>query len=200
MIAEKKCTVCKQVKPVSEFYKDIQRGDGLYTKCKKCHASLVAAWQQKNVEKFRQINRAWKKSHPEKHKEQSLASQRRHPERKSAYGMLWREKNPEYGRNWRKNNLDKIRNYQQTRNARQKGNGGNLTLKEWYAILDFYGHRCLRCGRTDVKLTIDHVLPIFLGGTHTIDNVQPLCGPCNSSKRYKHIDYRKELYHETTRN
>jgi len=72
-------------------------------------------------------------------------------------------------------------------------------LEEWGAILEFFGHRCLRCERTDVKLTIDHVLPIFLGGAHIIDNVQHLCGPCNSSKRDKHIDYRKELYHETPR-
>jgi 5-methylcytosine-specific restriction endonuclease McrA len=199
MITEKKCTICKQVKPFSEFYKDAQRRDGFYNKCKQCHASLVAAWQQKNIDKFKQIKKEWKKSHPEKHKEQSIASQRRHPERRRAYGMLWREKNPEYGSNWRQNNLEKICNYSQTRRARLLGNGGNLTTEEWRAILDFYGHRCLRCGRADVKLTIDHVLPIFLGGTHTIDNVQPLCGPCNSSKKDKHIDYRKELYHETPR-
>jgi 5-methylcytosine-specific restriction endonuclease McrA len=33
-----------------------------------------------------------------------------------------------------------------------------------------------------------------MGGTHTVDNVQPLCGPCNSRKHANHIDYRKELY------
>ncbi len=60
MITEKKCTVCKQIKPVSEFYKDAQAGDGLYTKCKKCHATFVAAWQQKNADKCKQINKEWK--------------------------------------------------------------------------------------------------------------------------------------------
>lgn len=198
MITEKKCTVCKQIKPVSEFYRDVRAGDGLYTKCKKCHAKFVAAWQSKNAEKFKQINKEWKKSNPEKHRIQSLTAARRHPEERKAYNCKWRAKNPDYGKNWRKNNPDKIRNYQQIRRARMFGNGGKLTIEEWYAILDFYNHRCLRCGRTDVKLTIDHVIPIFLGGTHTIDNVQPLCGPCNSSKRDKHIDYRKELYHETS--
>ena len=199
MITEKKCTICKQLKPVSEFYKDTQRGDGFYTKCKKCHALLVANWQQKNSEKFRQVNREWKKTHPENRRIHSRTAARRHPDKRRAYGILWREKNPDYGRNWRRNNLDKVRNYQQIRYVRQKGNGGNMTVDEWHSILDFYGHRCLCCGRDDVKLTIDHVLPIFLGGTHTVENVQPLCGPCNSSKRFKHIDYRKEFYHETSR-
>ncbi len=74
-----------------------------------------------------------------------------------------------------------------------------MTPDEWNAVLEFYGHRCLCCGRDDVKLTIDHVLPIFLGGAHTVENVQPLCGPCNSSKGHKHIDYRKERFHATTR-
>ena len=44
-----------------------------------------------------------------------------------------------------------------------------------------------------VKDTLAHI-------THwKADNVQPLCGPCNSSKRDNHIDYRKEYDHETSR-
>lgn len=197
MITEKKCTACKEIKPIKEFYKDAAHKDGYYNKCKKCHARLVSNWQKKNEEKFRELNLQWKKAHPEKHRQHTIDSQRRHPEQKRAREKKWREKNPEYGSNWRKNNPDKIRNYQQIRRARLAGNGGLLTTEEWNAILEFYGHKCLCCGRSDLKLTIDHVLPIFLGGRHTVDNVQPLCGPCNSRKKNKHIDYRKEYYHET---
>jgi 5-methylcytosine-specific restriction protein A len=31
--------------------------------------------------------------------------------------------------------------------------------------------------------TADHKIPISRGGTHDLDNLQPACGPCNSSKR-----------------
>ena len=103
------------------------------------------------------------------------------------------------GYRWWKNNKDKRRNYAHIRRARTIDNGGNLTVEEWNAILDFYGHKCLCCGRGDVKLTIDHVIPVFHGGKHSADNVQPLCGPCNSRKKDKHIDYRKEYFHETSR-
>jgi 5-methylcytosine-specific restriction endonuclease McrA len=199
MITEKKCTICKQVKPVSEFYKGSHSKDGYYSRCKICHGKAVKDWQENNSEHFKQIKKVWKKAH---HREHSLHNKKwasENPDKVQEMMKEWRQKNPEYGSNWRKNNLDKIRNYEHVRRARMRGNGGNLTTEEWHTILNFYDHRCLCCGRTDVKLTIDHVLPIFLGGKHTIDNVQPLCGPCNSSKRDKHIDYRKELYHETSR-
>ena len=54
-----------------------------------------------------------------------------------------------------------------------------------------YEHRCLACG-IDGALTIDHVIPVSKGGPNTADNVQPLCGPCNSSKGTNTIDYRPE--------
>ena len=33
----KTCTTCKIEKPESEFYKDSQKSDGIYSNCKKCH-------------------------------------------------------------------------------------------------------------------------------------------------------------------
>lgn len=48
-------------------------------------------------------------------------------------------------------------------------------------VFDRDGHACLRCGATD-SLTLDHVFPWSLGGPDTVDNLQTLCGRCNSSK------------------
>lgn len=65
-------------------------------------------------------------------------------------------------------------------------------MGEWTALKVAYGFRCLACGQhePDIKLTIDHVLPLSLGGTNAIGNIQPLCGPCNSSKGATEKDYR----------
>ena len=195
----KRCISCQELKPIADFYKDARGKDGYYARCKVCHAKAVKRWQLENPEKFKEANKRWKKAHKKKRAEESKEWAKSHPEYRYEIGKKWRADNPDYGKNWRINNRDKIRNYSQRRRARIAGNGGELTLEEWNAILDFYGHKCLCCGRDNVKLTIDHVVPIFQGGKHSADNVQPLCGPCNSRKKDKHIDYRKEKYHASSR-
>ena len=68
--------------------------------------------------------------------------------------------------------------------------GGSYTLEEWKALLNFCGNKCLCCGRGDVELHADHIIPVAKGGTSNIDNIQPLCASCNSRKGAKTIDYR----------
>lgn len=196
----KKCASCLEVKPLSEFYKDANRKDGLYPRCKKCHYKTANKWRKNNLEKVEADRKERRASYRETERRYARQWAKDHPDRVHEKLEEWRTANPEYGKNWRKNNKDKIKNYAATRKARLAGNGGDLTVEEWHAILDFYDHRCLCCGRDDVKLTIDHVLPILHGGKHSADNVQPLCGPCNSRKKDKHIDYRKEKYHASSRN
>lgn len=68
--------------------------------------------------------------------------------------------------------------------------------EEWLAVLDEYGGKCLRCGTTD-NVTKDHIQPISRGGSNDINNLQPLCGPCNSWKHTKTIDFRSILSEAT---
>lgn len=76
------------------------------------------------------------------------------------------------------------------RRARKAGAGGSVSAKEWRAILDKYDNKCLCCGSTE-NLTMDHVIPLAKGGSHTPGNIQPLCLSCNSRKYTKVIDYRQ---------
>jgi 5-methylcytosine-specific restriction endonuclease McrA len=66
---------------------------------------------------------------------------------------------------------------------------GKITAQEWRDVLEKYDYKCLCCG-TDKNITMDHVIPLKLGGTNTKDNVQPLCKTCNFKKHIKIIDYR----------
>ena len=43
------------------------------------------------------------------------------------------------------------------------------------------GYRCVRCGAAE-DLAVDHIYPWSRGGPDTLDNLQALCKPCNSSK------------------
>ncbi len=43
------------------------------------------------------------------------------------------------------------------------------------------GYCCLCCGSTRSP-TVDHIVPVYRGGTHDLDNLQTLCKTCNSKK------------------
>jgi 5-methylcytosine-specific restriction endonuclease McrA len=76
--------------------------------------------------------------------------------------------------------------------ARRRGyQGDHFTGSEWLALVAACGGRCLRCGDlASLDLTVDHIVPLALGGTNTIENIQPLCSACNGIKGCGIMDYR----------
>ena len=57
-----------------------------------------------------------------------------------------------------------------------------------YAVLQRDNSTCQRCGANihntpNVKLVIDHKIPVDLGGETTIDNLWTLCSNCNGGKQ-----------------
>jgi 5-methylcytosine-specific restriction protein A len=70
--------------------------------------------------------------------------------------------------------------------------GGVFTAAEWRSIKAAQGYTCLRCGRREpeIRLTVDHVIPLSRGGPNVAANVQGLCGPCNKAKGSSSTDYR----------
>ena len=49
-------------------------------------------------------------------------------------------------------------------------------------ILRRDGHRCQYCGRTDVTLTVDHIVPKSNSGEDTWENLVTACVECNNKK------------------
>jgi len=78
---------------------------------------------------------------------------------------------------------------EQRRRAREQNAIGSFTAEEWNALCDRYDYRCLCC-REQKALTADHVIPLHLGGSNRISNIQPLCLSCNSKKGLRMVDYR----------
>jgi 5-methylcytosine-specific restriction endonuclease McrA len=70
------------------------------------------------------------------------------------------------------------------RHSRIKKTGGSFSLKEWNELKKKYGYKCPKCGKKEpnIKLTVDHIVPISKGGNSFITNIQPLCGICNCKK------------------
>lgn len=69
---------------------------------------------------------------------------------------------------------------QRLHEARERG---SHTEEEWAAVVDEFDRRCVQCGcRPADEPAKDHIVPICLGGSDAIDNLQPLCRTCNSGK------------------
>lgn len=183
----KTCIVCGVTKPLSEFYKNSHcTTDGHEGRCKECRKAYQKEYKETHSEQVRDANR--------KH----VAEKKEHY---AEYHKRWREKNYEYkaesDRRWRSNNPERVKDQRRVQNARRRAlvvnAQGKYTPKEWRELKSRYGNRCLACGKTEpeVKLTPDHVIPLSLGGSNSIDNIQPLCWSCNAAKQARStIDYR----------
>lgn len=68
------------------------------------------------------------------------------------------------------------------------GNGKRsvISTRQRYRILELASFRCVACGATpskdDVKLHIDHIVPVSRGGSSDESNLQVLCEMCNLGK------------------
>ncbi|WP_457548724.1 HNH endonuclease [Archaeoglobus sp.] len=51
-----------------------------------------------------------------------------------------------------------------------------------FEVLSRQGHRCAFCGKFLKIYEFDHVVPVALGGTSDVNNVQALCPECHSFK------------------
>lgn len=104
-------------------------------------------------------------------------------------GILRGEKSPRYI-DGKSQTAEYVRRASHMRRVKKMQNGGIYTLLEWIALCAKFGNRCLCCGRDDVQLTVDHIVPVSMGGSNDISNIQPLCKSCNSRKHQKIVDYR----------
>lgn len=63
-IISKQCSKCKQIKPLSEFYKDKSKRDGFYSSCTLCHSAQSRKYQKSAKGKASQKKRylKWQRS------------------------------------------------------------------------------------------------------------------------------------------
>ena len=185
---QKFCAMCRKVmknKQTKQWRKD--NPERVY--------QLRKDWDARNHDKVIENGRRWKRNNPEKHRAGSKRWAKNNPDKVNGYRCKRRElKGDEvraYARDWSKTkkgkksqaNKRKTESYKnaQRKHRQQKRTAGEFPTALWNAKLESLGHKCVKCGSDEV--TVDHIVPVSKGGTNHIDNLQPLCRPCNSGKK-----------------
>lgn len=151
--------------------------------CLQCKKDNTRRWREGNKEHLLEYARTYREK-----------NRQRIRDRHRGYSRQWYRKNreglAEKNRRWQKQNPEKVAAISSRYRARKMGSDGNFTTEEFRRLCEKYGNRCLCCGRDDVALHADHVVPLTRGGRNDISNIQPLCKSCNSAKATRIIDYR----------
>jgi 5-methylcytosine-specific restriction endonuclease McrA len=186
----KHCGQCGSTKARIEFYRAAYCGDGLATSCKLCAKSYASEWAKANAERNRANTARWIKANPEMRKDAVAKWRQANADKLKADFIKWRNANPD------RSLAISVRHTIRRRNAKA-ASGGSFTARQWRALVDEFGSRCVCCGIMPPKLSVDHVVPLMRGGSNLIENIQPLCLSCNRAKNVNATDYRDTPFMRT---
>ena len=185
------CSKCKELLGLDRFYKAKAGSMGVQGYCKSCAKEMSREYEQKR---------------------------KGSKERKEYYRNAWqvRKDDPKYQAThakWLDENKERVKEqaaeyyrinkvymlvYRSNQNAAKKGVYGTLAAVDWKFILNLTDHKCIACDSSD-NITVDHVLPMAMGGLNLIENIQPLCLYCNLKKGKRSVDFRTEEFNQQVR-
>jgi len=171
----KTCTLCKENKEYSEFYKQSKAKNGLSPVCKVCVRDKSAAYRKVNLEKTRASVAKWQKTNPKKAITSSTAYYRANIEKIKAYNSAKYQANAE--KVIAQTTAYRIANPEKVREQQLKRKFG-ITLEQYGIMLIQQEDRCAICRkhRSEFKknFAVDH-------NRETGKVRALLCGPCNTS-------------------
>ena len=171
----KRCSSCNEWKPYEQFHRGNGYRDGYTGQCKRCRWLVQKAYRSKSPEVHRESVKRWYIRHG------------------NAYFKKWQQQNRTIVRkasnDWKKRNSERSTHYVNQYRARRLSAPGSHTQEEWTALCQRVKYRCVACG-LQTALTRDHIVPLAVGGSDYINNIQPLCKPCNSRKGVASTDFR----------
>ena len=178
----KRCSKCKEEKSLEEFYKNKARRDGVTPICKSCRRESQKKYREENPGKVLE----GKKKYYEENRDKVAESQKKYREENRDKVAEIQKK---YYKKYREENPLKIRAHRHKRRALKKATAVepidlNLVWDDSFGI-------CFLCGTPmdrqytypDPRLpSLEHIIPLSRGGTHTYDNLTYTHLQCNNRK------------------
>lgn len=184
---KKTCSVCKQIKPLTDYYKQlkINKNREEYTyyhpECKECAKLRATLWIEKNPEKYKIYRRKYD-SNPK----------RKEPQYRFNKTRL---ENGRY-REWMRNNPEKSKMYRENHIKHE------ISEEEWIRCKNYFTNEngewcCAYCGflhKDHTKKRLNkiykqdlHKEHVAHDGNNDLSNCIPSCQRCNSSKHTKNM-------------
>lgn len=169
MLPSKRCSDCKEIRPLSQFHKRRASPDGLAYRCVDCVKTALVQWRADNPGAFK----AWSEKNP-----------------RDEYRREWYAKNregqPERYAAWARANPDKKNALIAKRRAAQLN--ATPPWADLNAIQAFYTEAARLTKETGIRHEVDHIVPLQgdqVCGLHHEGNLQILTRSENARKRNK---------------
>lgn len=172
------CVTCQVPKQPAEFHKDNSNSDGYRNECKTCVLKRERNRYANDSDRYRELRRQQRAQDIERFRAVDMARYHRNRDKRIALATAA---------------FHKRRALMLTIET-DKG----ITVP---ALRKIHGDQCCYCKTTMVfksqpaalgikpeRATIEHILPLSRGGTHTFDNVTLACHSCNVRKNSKTVD------------
>ena len=167
--------------------------------CRSAHADVARTWRRLNPDAAAEISRRYSRSHPrtrsDAQRKRAAERQRewvkKYPDKVLEYREAHRREAVEASREWQEENRERSLSHRRASNhkrrARRHSSSGSHTGADIRAQLDLQRGRCFYCrAKVGSGYHVDHVVPLFLGGSDGPENIVISCPACNMSKGRKH--------------
>ncbi len=169
--------------------------------CKRGHIAERSTKDAICQECNRERSREFAREYPEIKKQRDHEYYWSDPEARRETARIYAAANAETARiraaEWRIANPERAAHNDRVKRARKRGAEGSHTLKELADLLKKQNYRCIYCNasiRKKKNRHVDHIMPLKLGGSNDIINIQLLCPTCNMSKKASHpVDYARRI-------
>ena len=189
------CTVCKEVKQLSEFQADKRSPSGTRSQCKECNAIYKAKYYKENPEKVKARQAKYYKENPEKVKARQAKYYKENTEKVKAYLAKYRAENPEKDKarhaKYRAENPEKVKAYLAKYRAenpeKYKASNAKYRAAKLQRTVSWSDEEAIR----EIYLScpeghhVDHIIPLqgeLVSGLHVETNLQYLTAEENLKK------------------